>query len=244
MKTNTKTTTLVLTLAVAILGLGFHAEAGTMTSALPDRTVYDNASGHDIDRTELNTGKVNYGNQKSRAVMVFQLPDVGAVPDPFTSALLSVSERATGHYGSSGVQHTTVDLYGLDRTSSSPVVDIDDGDGMIDYDAAGTLLHDNWFNYSGTSWTAESTDVTDFVNTQYDGGSGAGDYVFMRLQFDPNGSYMSTYARYYIAAGDYSDTDASVPTITYEAVPEPASFVLVGLGSALLACRRRRRRAA
>lgn len=113
------------------------------------------------------------------AVLVFQLPNLGAVSNPFTLALfrLNLSSK-TG-------TPPNADLYGLGRRVGATVLASDYYGQTTPVDPSdATLIQNNIL----TSSTA--TALTNYLNTQYANGAGAGQYVFLRLSSDtaPGGS--------------------------------------------------------
>jgi hypothetical protein len=129
------------------------------------------------------------------------------------------------------------DLYGMTRVDAADTSLVGDFyEGPLN--GSNTLLQESILT-STSSVGANSTDasggvaLTAFLNTQYDGGTNAGNYVFLRLSSDvlPSGGNQ----RYKIfTAGN--TTRQPIATITFDVVPEPSSAVLglLGIGLFLL----------
>ena len=115
------------------------------------------------------------------SVVVFQLPDLGAVANPFTSASLRFNLASkTG-------TPPNLDLYGLGRRASSAVLagDYYGQSSTVDPTDA-TLLQNNIListTANGPVYTSSggATALRTYLNSQYAGGAGAGQYVFLRL---------------------------------------------------------------
>lgn len=123
------------------------------------------------------------------AVLVFQLPNLGAVPSPFTSSLLRF------HLSSKTGTPPNADLYGLGRRASATVLASDYYGQTATADPAdATLIQKNILTSSTAngivSTGSTSAALKNYLNAQYAGGAGAGEYVFLRLSSDsgPGGS--------------------------------------------------------
>ena len=213
--------------------------AGPSTSGPQDGTgtSLGNAAG-----VTLKVGRVAGSNADAgrNAVYVFQLPNLGAVANPFTSAALS--------FGITTIDNNTavnVDLYGLGRRDAAPTIAVGDyyfANGADSTDA--TRLQVDILTPTSTPNSIISTDGTGsanllaFLNAQYAGGVGVGEYVYLRLNVD--GALNNIVRGYNVNTADVADA-ASKPTITFEAIPEPATFSLAALGCAAVVLRRRSR---
>jgi autotransporter-associated beta strand protein len=143
------------------------------------------------------------------SVLVFQLPDFGAVANPFTSASLRFNLASkTG-------TPPNLDLYGLGRRASAAVLA---GDYYGQNSAAdptdATFLQNNIListTANGPVYTNSggATALRNYLNSQYAGGAGAGQYVFLRLSSDA----ASTTARSYTITS--ANAAANGPRIIY-----------------------------
>lgn len=159
-------------------------------------------------------------------VFPFQLPTLAA-GESFDTATLTL--ELTSLFGSTPTFNG--DIVGLDRIASAPTV------LGVDWGGAGTILEDNFYTPSSTASIGTTIDFASWMNTQYDGGANAGEYVFIRVDAEGSTSGRSAYV---VASAD--NATAQVPTIDYTvaAIPEPTSASLLGLGCLALALRRRK----
>jgi hypothetical protein len=134
--------------------------------------------------TSLLTGGSGSPALDRASVFVFQLPDFGAVANPFTSATLRLNLTAITS------TPPNVDLYGLGRRASATVLASDyygETSTVDPTDAAflqnNLLVQTTPVGFVSTNSTG-STALTNYLNTQYAGGAGAGQYVFLRLSTD------------------------------------------------------------
>lgn len=180
-----------------------------------------------------NSGWVNNGgsfgsggdvfvHSPTSAVLVFQLPDVGATADPFSSASLSYNGWRVGdwwnwnNYELMGLgARSTGALQGTDFTSASSYV------AYVMWGGGGNQ------NNTPTSPITDAR-LTTYLNAQYAGGAGAGKYVFLR--FSGGGDDWH---------GIGVRANAGAASITLDAVPEPGVIALLGLSSVGLLIRRR-----
>lgn len=154
---------------------------------------------------------------------VFQLPNLGAVDNPFVAATLSfevdsVSSSPPG-----------VDLYGLGRRVQPTVLPGDYyGETSVPDPSDASLIQSNILTGStGTGQTQSSAEaeLTSYLNAQYDGGRGVGDYVFLRLS--TNGP-ISGLQRHFITSADAPGGNG--PRINYTArAPQDFDLWLVGV---------------
>lgn len=139
------------------------------------------------------------------SVFVFQLPQFGAVATPFTSAVFKF------HLASKNGTPKNADLYGLGRRASATVLASDyygqtttpDGsDATLVQGDLLTAITGNGIVSTGSTATA----LTQYLNTQYAGGAGAGQYVFLRLSTDaaPGGTN-----RYNLTSADGGAVDGT-----------------------------------
>jgi hypothetical protein len=173
-------------------------------------TSVGNPGGHTLKIGTV--GPFDEGTSGRVPVFVFQMPDLGAAADPFLTASLS--------FGTAGKNANTVvntDLYGLARRDATPGVLASDyylGD-LDETDA--TLLQDDILTPESDTNTIYTTDETgsaalhSYLNAQYDGGTGAGLYIYLRLSVDDPMTNVTGYNAY--TAND--DVVENRPLITY-----------------------------
>jgi hypothetical protein len=232
-------------LSLACLGGVSSTPAATLSGDLADAAV-DASSVNSAAAASLASGNPGSTNT-SNAVFVFQLPSLGAVTDPFLTASLNVTLEGTNSIdGFNGGNH--YDLYALGRRpSGSPVVS-DFFLGASDSTDA-TLIQDDFITSANTARfssdigkTVSAGSLLSYLNTQYAGGAGAGEYVFLRVNpdFTPGG----TFDRITFYSADAA-TSTFHPSIEYTAapVPEATSSLLLTLAVLVPASRRSRRNA-
>ena len=160
----------------------------TLFSDLADCTIATNAGnvpGITLDAVNATTGTLGDGGSAPFsdrcAVYVFQLPNYGAVANPFTTAAFSFNLVST-----SSVHDC--DLYGLSNRAASTVL-TNDYFGCATPDPKATLLQSvivTSATPAGTVTTspAGGTALVNYLNAQYNNGAGAGRWVFLRLSTD------------------------------------------------------------
>ena len=191
----------------------------------------------------LTSGR-NSGGTYFNTVFVVQLPSLGAVANPFTSAQFTFTIANTNAVDAfdSGLRH---DLYGLGRRSSSAVQASDFYIGGADSTDATLVGGSIVTGGNAARFTSNVTKTTtgsafvNYINAQYAGGAGAGDYVFLRLNVNKTNGSAFDISLYPATTAN----NAQKPQITYtavEAVPEPTGMAVVGLVGGALALTRRR----
>ncbi|VGO12517.1 hypothetical protein PDESU_01070 [Pontiella desulfatans] len=150
-------------------------------------------------------------------VYVFELPDFGAVGNPFSAAGF-----AFNFIGKDGTLRD-YDLYGLGRRSSSTVLASDYYalSSTPDPTDATRLQQDiltaaTPLGLVGTSATGSSGLVA-YLNAQFAAGAGAGEYVFLRINSTAPKSAIS-YATLTLSEGGVAVPTDTRPRITYQAV--------------------------
>ncbi len=128
-----------------------------------------------------------FTNGITSTVLPFQLPNLGAVNNPFSTANLGVHLFEVGN-----ATTTSADLYAI-RVDSSPSLLASDYYSGSTLDASATLLQEDFLTPSSTvSIPAEPNNFTSaagdaalvsYLNTAYNGGLNAGNYVFLRLSY-------------------------------------------------------------
>jgi hypothetical protein len=184
-----------------------------------------------------NSSPVRFSNY----IVSFQLPELGTVENPFATAAFSVA------FASYAYQEGTVniDLYGIDAGASADPTSSMGYFGASDPATDVTLVEANFLE-ANSGYTADQTISTsasalvDYLNAQYAGGAGAGQYVYLRL--NPTITFGSA-PRGYNIYGSGADSEL-VPQLSYT-IPEPSSVALwgglvVGIGLLVRGLRRRR----
>ena len=180
---------------------------------------------------------------ESSVVLAFQLPSLGNVSNPFSTATLGIT-----FFGKDGTPTGDVDLYGLGVRGASAVLGSDYFSGALDGSAGVTLLENNIMTPSTPAVAADSannvfsTDLAGYLNTAYAGGADAGQYVLLRLSYDQSGINSDTC--YHIESNPGSGTPNDYPQINYTLTPapEPSAMALCGLGGLCMAVMVVRRR--
>lgn len=175
-------------------------------------------------------------------LLPFQLPDFGAVSDPFESADLGIMV-----YNIGGSTVTDIDLYGV-RVDPSPAISVNDWYSGSAADPNATLIQESFLTPASPAGFVgapnNNTDATgdanlrSFLNDAYAGGAGAGQYVFLRLSYGADG-FASGFDAYQLTVRE-AGQQGEWPVITYTAVPEPTSIALVSLGVVVTSRLRRR----
>lgn len=186
-----------------------------------------------------------FGPGLTAAVLPFQLPDFGAVANPFVSADLGVMLFQTG--GATTV--TDIDLYAV-RTDASPLIATSDYYNGSAIDPSATLIQESFLTpASPVGFVGAPNNNTDaggdaallsYLNGAYDGGNGAGQYVFLRLSYAGD-AYATAYDGYSITLRE-AGQEGEWPVINYTAVPEPTAAGLCALGSLMWLGHRSRRK--
>ncbi|MFC7335955.1 LamG-like jellyroll fold domain-containing protein [Haloferula chungangensis] len=135
----------------------------------------------------LLVGTAGGNTGKDRCVVFpFQLPDLGAVANPFNAAFFTVN-----HASNQSTPLGNVSLYGLGSRASETVMPGDYWSATPDIDSTdATLLQEVLVQAGSASFGLKTTDAANsgnlvaYLNAQYAGGAGIGNYVFLRLSAD------------------------------------------------------------
>jgi len=186
----------------------------------------------------LHAGHWEYDPPAGRnAVVVFELPDLGAMSNPFQDATFGVYL-----FGWNRTVPIVIDLYGLDRRAGAEVLTSDFYVG--EWGDSGTGLHqaflengdpnEQYYTTSGGVGDGAST-LADYLNAQYAEGAGAGEHVFLR--FSPTTSVNGAQCAELVCGG----AEENKPYIEYTIIPEPVTLLLASGPAAAVLLRRRRR---
>ena len=175
----------------------------------------------DLTTTTLIAGTAGTAGKERCPVMPFQLPDFGAVNNPFLSASFSCNISSY-----TGTPVGNADLYGLGRRASATVLTNDYWAGTSAVDPTdATFLQGNLLLAPPAtgivaSSVAGSTALANYLNAQYAGGAGAGQFVFLRLSTD---TAQTGVARWQLtsAEGGAANTN-NWPQINYTLLPTNA----------------------
>lgn len=204
---------------------GLSADAEVRLTAVGDGGgSVANASAASLFIGNTNTGSASLASP----VFVFQLPNLGAVANPFSTVTFSVALVSASDFNG-----FSADVYGLGARDLPNVLASDAFAGGTDSTDA-VRLADNWINLnvSGISTgvrTLSNAALANYLNNQYAGGAGAGRYVFIRISPDA-GSNIWKNTRF--ASSEATDA-AQRPTMTYTlAVPPPPNTAPILPGQA------------
>lgn len=226
--TQSASVTFKLTVLRALLATTGDAEVQPTLSSPAYETL--NASANTL---LVGTAGGNVG--KDRCVVVpFQLPDLGAVANPFNSAFLTVN-----HESNQSTPLGNVAVYGLGSRTAETVLADDYWSATATTDPTdATLLQSVFIPARSTSFGLKTmdaeggTNLVAYLNAQYAGGTGIGKYVFLRLSSDAAQTgganrYVFTSAN---GAGANSTIRPQINFLTNDQVSTP-TVTLVTLGT-------------
>lgn len=164
-----------------------------------------------------------FGAGLTTIVLPFQLPNLGAVANPFTSADLGVMVHEMGT-----ATVTDIDLYAV-RTDANPAILVTDWYNGSAFDPSATLIQESFLTPASPAGFVgapnNNTDSTgdanllSYLNTEYDSGTGAGDYVFLRLSYGAD-TFAADWDAYKITVREAGQQgEWPVITVTTNAVP-------------------------
>lgn len=221
-------TTFKLTVLRSLLATTGDAEVQPTLSSPPYETL--NASANAL---LVGTAGGNVGKDRC-VVLPFQLPDLGAVANPFHSAFLTVN-----HASNQNPPIGNVAVYGLGSRAADTVLADDYWSATPDTDPSdATLLQSVFVPAGSTAFGLKTMDaegganLVDYLNAQYAGGTGIGRYVFLRLSSDA--AQTGGAHRYvFTSANGATSTPLNHPQINFltnDQVSTP-TVTLVALGS-------------
>lgn len=165
---------------ITVLAAGMAV--GTLHSTAADCGITEVPAIESLTAGSSHCGDSGSGIGVNRCIVyVFQLPNWGPVQDPFDEAVL------TFHYPDKDGTPENVDLYGLGRRAAGTVLTSDYyGQTAVPDPSDATRLQASILTGAtrlGLISTAQAgnTVLINYLNTQYAGGSGAGQFVFLRL---------------------------------------------------------------
>lgn len=148
------------------------------------------------------------------SVLVFQLPELGPVQNPFTSVTLQYNLTSIN------LSPPDVDLYGLGRRSSPTVLGTDYyGENSTPDPTDATLIESIILTNTTPigDKTYSSAALDSYFNAQYDGGSGAGSFVFLRFNTSAVPGHTNRYGIMASEGGVATDPEISY---TFTAPPD------------------------
>lgn len=187
-----------------------------------------------------------FGPGLTTIVLPFELPNFGAVNDPFTTADLGVQVYEKGN-----ATVTNIDLYGV-RVDADPAIAASDWYNGATPDPNATLIQAGFLTPAspaiGAGMPNNFTDaagdlaLTDYLNDAYAGGANAGQFVFLRLSYASD-TFASGWDAYKITVREAALV-GDAPVIAYESsfsvIPEPSGVALLGLLTGAAMVQRRR----
>lgn len=180
-----------------------------------------------------------FGSGLTTAVIPFRLPNFGAVANPFTSASFGVNLYQIGN---STV--TDLDLYAV-RVSDSPQIATTDWYNGSEPDPNATLIQASFLTPASTTTsvgpesgpnnltdTAGSAALLAYLNSAYNGGAGAGQFVFLRVSYASD-SFAAGWDAYQFTTRN-AELEGDAPVINFTsttpAIAPDGTYTLSGTG--------------
>ena len=232
-----KTCLLGLGLALCLFMGSSPLQAQTISGDVLDASARTNTPGPQGDQVNgvyglqnLNSAQIRIGRFitgdgiQVSAVYAFALPDLGAVADPFTTAELEFSFLSVDAVAAA--PDYNADLYGISRRELANVVAFDDFFAGPGPDENATSLQEDILTPDTAVGRITSVDIASFLNAQYEGGAGVGQFVFLRFSPDYNTDVLIDDRDGYLVA-TANNTDATLtPVINFTTGDAPT--VLLG----------------
>ncbi len=194
-----------------------------------------------VDSWNVSIGEWFGNDGLTTAVIPFQLPDFGAVADPFTSATFGVNLYQKGN-----ATVTDLDLYAV-RVSTSPQIATTDWYNGSAPDPNATLLQAGFLTPASTTESvgpesgpnnftdeAGSAALLAYLNAAYDGGNGAGQFVFLRVSYASDTFPSGSDAYQFTTRNAALEGDAPVINFTSAVAPLPPDATYTVSGSAVV----------
>ncbi|MGJ8696584.1 MAG: hypothetical protein ACSHYF_09720 [Verrucomicrobiaceae bacterium] len=195
---------------------------GTIYSLNDDCSITENPSIEKLSSETVDVGARGASPWVERCtVYVFQLPDLGAVTNPFQEASFTyhVVDKSGGLRGH--------DLYGLGRRASPTVLTGDFYSQSATADPTDatriqqTIMNDSTPLGLVSTTAGGSANLVSYLNSQYAGGAGIGEYVFLRINTRDAKTELN-YATLTMSEGGVVSPQDTRPRISYQATsPAP-----------------------
>ena len=187
----------------------------------------DNLSGN--ESWKLNVGEW-YGGADGNfgmtvGVMVFQLPNFGEIANPFSTAELEVTIAQKG-----GQLDFPADLWAVRTSDTDNLVLADWFIGPFSNapngGEAGVLVQESFLIPSveiGQVTTSDDANVelVNYLNAAYNSGSGAGKYLFFRVNKGDQNSFVYGWNAYVLKSSQAEEGEETAPEIKYTSVVDP-----------------------
>lgn len=173
-------------------------QSGVLAGLVNDADPRDDGIVVNLSGETLVPGKSggNGGFDRS-TVFVFRLPDLGAVESPFLTASLGFNVEDVS------ANPPSVDLYGLGARPSPDVLASDYYGATPALDASDATLIEGGIltgsSGAGLMSSSASANLAAYLNEQYNGGAGIGDYVFLRFSTTEN---LAGLQRHFLTSAD------------------------------------------
>jgi hypothetical protein len=215
------------TVFVMALMLAGPTQGQILYSNTTDGAIQSTGAFADGTATTMSVGGVGTVVTDRSVVMAFQLPSLGAVSNPLISA--SFSFNCATVLGAPPI----VDLYGLGRRASATLQAADYYGATTTPDATdATLLQNNVLVPTSTlgvniTSVVGSANLMSYLNAQYAGGAGAGQFVFLRFSSE---SAVAGGNRYAVTSAEGAAGNVAIwPQISYTVNPGPVAPPVVSV---------------
>jgi hypothetical protein len=206
-----------VTFTVTVLPPGIMP--GTLFSTAADCSIREDLTIEKLPDATLDVGCRGTSPFIERCtVYVFQLPNLGAVANPFTGAAFAFN------FISKAGTLRGYDLYGLGRRTSATVLTSDYYALFSTADPTdATRLQQSILTGSTPTGVVSTTaggnsNLVTYLNAQYAGGAGAGQHVFLRINSRSAKGTSASYATITMSEGGAAGPPDTRPRITYQAV--------------------------